>query len=93
MSRKYSAIPAFNSVLIHLYVYKYFLIYSKKKNLVNQIFTRIVPVVGLEPTRGHPQQILSLPRLPFRHAGNECYFIITISFLQLFLFVSISCFE
>ena len=26
-------------------------------------------VVGLEPTRGCPQQILSLPRLPFRHAG------------------------
>ena len=28
-----------------------------------------MPVVGLEPTRGCPQQILSLPRLPFRHAG------------------------
>ena len=25
--------------------------------------------MGLEPTRGCPQQILSLPRLPFRHAG------------------------
>lgn len=28
-----------------------------------------MPAVGLEPTRGCPQQILSLPRLPFRHAG------------------------
>ena len=26
-------------------------------------------VVGLEPTRGCPQQILSLPRLPFRHTS------------------------
>lgn len=31
-------------------------------------------VVGLEPTRGCPQQILSLPRLPFRHAGMPEYF-------------------
>ena len=30
-----------------------------------------LPAAGLEPARGHPQQILSLPRLPFRHAG-EC---------------------
>lgn len=38
-------------------------------------------VVGLEPTRGCPQQILSLPRLPFRHAGasnNELYHSTTI---------------
>ena len=28
-----------------------------------------MPAVGLEPTRGYPQQILSLHRLPFRHAG------------------------
>lgn len=28
-----------------------------------------VPAAGLEPARGCPQQILSLPRLPFRHAG------------------------
>ena len=28
-----------------------------------------VPAVGLEPTRSCLQQILSLPRLPFRHAG------------------------
>ena len=31
-----------------------------------------MPAAGLEPARGHPQQILSLPRLPFRHAGM-CY--------------------
>ena len=29
----------------------------------------LLPAVGLEPTRGYPQQILSLHRLPFRHAG------------------------
>lgn len=37
-------------------------------------------VVGLEPTRGCPQQILSLPRLPFRHTSiptTELYDIIT----------------
>ncbi len=31
---------------------------------------RMVPVVGLEPTRPCGQQILSLSRLPFRHTGN-----------------------
>ena len=30
-----------------------------------------MPAMGLEPIRGCPQQILSLPRLPFRHAGNS----------------------
>ena len=29
----------------------------------------LLPAMGLEPIRGCPQQILSLPRLPFRHAG------------------------
>ena len=29
----------------------------------------VVPVVGLEPTHPCGQQILSLPRLPFRHTG------------------------
>lgn len=29
-----------------------------------------MPAMGLEPIRGCPQQILSLPRLPFRHAGT-----------------------
>lgn len=28
-------------------------------------------MVGLEPTRSFLQQILSLPRLPFRHAGIQ----------------------
>lgn len=28
-----------------------------------------MPAAGLEPARGYPQQILSLHRLPFRHAG------------------------
>ena len=30
-----------------------------------------MPAAGLEPARGCPQQILSLPRLPFRHAGLQ----------------------
>ena len=33
-----------------------------------------LPAVGLEPTRGRPQKILSLPRLPFRHAGLPARF-------------------
>ncbi len=28
-----------------------------------------MPAAGLEPARGCPRQILSLMRLPFRHAG------------------------
>ena len=28
-----------------------------------------MPAAGLEPARGRPRQILSLMRLPFRHAG------------------------
>ena len=36
-------------------------------------FDILVPAVGLEPTRPLGQQILSLPRLPFRHAGMICY--------------------
>ena len=35
----------------------------------HDILFHIVLVVGLEPTRGCPQQILSLPRLPFRHTS------------------------
>ena len=27
----------------------------------------VLRIVGLEPTRGHPREILSLVRLPFRH--------------------------
>lgn len=30
---------------------------------------KVVPTVGLEPTRCRHQRILSPPRLPFRHAG------------------------
>ena len=33
------------------------------------IYKVSLPAAGLEPARGCPQQILSLPRLPFRHAG------------------------
>ncbi len=29
-----------------------------------------LPAVGIEPTRGYPQRILSPQRLPFRHAGR-----------------------
>ena len=32
---------------------------------------KLVPKVGLEPTRHHWRQILSLVRLPFRHFGNR----------------------
>ena len=32
--------------------------------------TFLMPAAGLEPARGCPQQILSLPRLPFRHTGR-----------------------
>ena len=32
---------------------------------------KMVPKVGLEPTRHHWRQILSLVRLPFRHFGNR----------------------
>ena len=33
-----------------------------------------MPAAGLEPARGYPQQILSLHRLPFRHAGTNKYY-------------------
>ena len=32
--------------------------------------TLLVPVVGLEPTRGRPQWILNPSRLPFHHTGK-----------------------
>ena len=42
-----------------------------------------MPVVGLEPTRGHPQQILSLPRLPIpTHRPGETYSTTKFSVLQ-----------
>ena len=43
------------------------IILKMKKHRIYRCF--ILPVAGLEPARGCPQQILSLPRLPFRHAG------------------------
>lgn len=51
-----------------------------------------LPAAGLEPARGCPRQILSLMRLPFRHAGvlhlcNENYFTISVPFWQA-LFIS-----
>ena len=42
---------------------------NKKESDRNPTLFCYLPAVGLEPTRGCPQQILSLPRLPFRHAG------------------------
>lgn len=39
---------------------------NKKRNVIKKFQ---MPAAGLEPARGCPQQILSLPRLPFRHAG------------------------
>ena len=33
------------------------------------LLIHLLPAAGLEPARGCPQQILSLHRLPFRHAG------------------------
>ncbi len=43
------------------------------KSLHNKRFRTLplprMPAAGLEPARGCPRQILSLMRLPFRHAG------------------------
>ena len=41
-----------------------------KKKAQNQLILRLLPAMGLEPIRCCHQQILSLPRLPFRHAGK-----------------------
>ena len=38
-----------------------------KKHRINRCFTLLA--AGLEPARCCQQQILSLPRLPFRHTG------------------------
>ena len=43
--------------------------------LRRQLSKSEVPLAGLEPARGFPQQILNLLRLPFRHsdiANQEC---------------------
>lgn len=42
---------------------------TRNKKSTEFIGTLVMPAAGLEPARGCPQQILSLPRLPFRHAG------------------------
>ena len=59
---------------------------QNKKRYVTKKFQ--MPAAGLEPARGCPQQILSLPRLPFRHAGmrffNVTYLIIGTDELQVF---------
>ncbi len=50
----------------------YYLLLKKEKRMrvIHILFIeKVMPAVGLEPTRGCPQQILSLPRLPFRHTG------------------------
>ncbi len=46
---------------------------AEQNSLITDLF-KLVPAVGLEPTRGYPQQILSLHRLPFRHAGKRKIF-------------------
>ena len=46
-----------------------------KKTSITNLFKSEVPLAGLEPARGFPQQILNLLRLPFRHsdiANQEC---------------------
>ena len=60
-----------------------------------------MPAAGLEPARSCPQQILSLPRLPFRHAGvaycenyitifeNNCQVISYFFYCFMYLFVTI----
>jgi hypothetical protein len=55
------------------------LILQRNKGLQNEKTGQILfeeslsaelPVAGLEPTPGYPEQILSLPRLPFHHTGE-----------------------
>ena len=45
----------------------------KKTSEQSGLCSDVVPVVGLEPTRSHLRKILSLVRLPFRHAGLFCF--------------------
>ena len=42
---------------------------AKKWQKQGDFRLNMVPEVGLEPTRPHGRQILSLVRLPFRHSG------------------------
>lgn len=51
------------------------LVGEKEKRLMPQMlryqaFQRMVPVVGLEPTRSRPRRILNPLRLPFHHTGT-----------------------
>ena len=41
-----------------------------KKTAISRGFLKVVPAEGLEPPHPSGQQILSLSRLPFRHAGT-----------------------
>jgi hypothetical protein len=40
-----------------------------EKTAISRGFLKVVPAEGLEPPHPSGQQILSLSRLPFRHAG------------------------
>ena len=43
---------------------------KQKRNMeIKSKFLFLLPAAGLEPARAYTQQILSLHRLPFRHAG------------------------
>ena len=52
-------------------LFTYILLAKQKESTSHDVlsFALQVPAVGLEPTRDYSQQILSLHRLPFRHAG------------------------
>lgn len=61
----------------------------ENKNLHENVEIKVVPEVGLEPTRYCYRQILSLMRLPFRHSCllNFCFYKIK-SFIILSLYIS-----
>ena len=58
------------------FIVYYYSLYKKpplqSSNGLSKKGFHLLPAAGLEPARGCPQQILSLPRLPFRHAGIFC---------------------
>ena len=47
-----------------------------------------MPEVGVEPTRGCPQRILSPPRLPFRHSGIQKLLLKNPAGAQVFFIIS-----